>query len=124
MTFLQEEEVFSAVNFTDIPPIEEAGATVNLSDTSIEEEVNGSNEVAKGRQNAKRKLSDKEANKKVCPFCPIGLPSSFFLFFFFFKVILYFILRGLISIFCFCLSDFEMRKFSNMVCDIVPETVD
>ncbi|KAF3455172.1 hypothetical protein FNV43_RR05620 [Rhamnella rubrinervis] len=64
MTFLQEEEVFSTVNFSDIPQSEEVGVTVNLSDVSMKEEVNGSNEVGKGKQNAKRKLLDKEANKK------------------------------------------------------------
>ena len=78
MTFLQEEEVFSTVNFPDVPPSKEVGATVNLSDASIEEELNGSDEVGKGKQNAKRKLADKEANKKVSPSCPIGLLFLFF----------------------------------------------
>lgn len=68
MTFLQEEEVFPTVNLSDIPSSEELNATFNLSDQSTKEDVNDSSEVGEEKQNAKRKLSDKEANKKVSPF--------------------------------------------------------
>lgn len=68
MTFLQEEEIFPTVSFSDISPSEEVNATVNLSDASVKEDVNGNSEVGEGKQNAKRKISDNEAPKKVNPF--------------------------------------------------------
>ncbi|XP_024926271.1 splicing factor U2AF-associated protein 2 isoform X2 [Ziziphus jujuba] len=64
MTFLQEEEIFPTVSFSDISPSEEVNATVNLSDASVKEDVNGNSEVGEGKQNAKRKISDNEAPKK------------------------------------------------------------
>ncbi|XP_021804136.1 HIV Tat-specific factor 1 homolog, partial [Prunus avium] len=64
MTFLQEEEVFPAVNFSEVSAGEEVNAPGNASGPSKEEDANGSSEVEEGDQSSKRKLSDKEANKK------------------------------------------------------------
>lgn len=54
MIFSKEEELFP---------------TVNSSDISATEDVNVKDEAGEGNQNGKRKLSDKEATKKVCCFC-------------------------------------------------------
>ncbi|BFG37391.1 hypothetical protein CerSpe_236650 [Prunus speciosa] len=64
MTFLQEEEVFPAVNFSEVSAGEEVNAPGNASGPFKEEDANGSSEVEEGDQSSKRKLSDKEANKK------------------------------------------------------------
>lgn len=68
MTFLQEEEVFPAVNFSEVSVGEEVNAPGNAFGPTKGEDANGSSEVEEGDQSSKRKLSDKEANKKVCSF--------------------------------------------------------
>ena len=65
MTFLQEEEIFPAANFF-WGHREEVNAPVKASDPSKEDDINGSSEL-EGNESSKRKLSDKEANKQVCP---------------------------------------------------------
>jgi hypothetical protein len=73
MTFLEEEEVFPTFIVSDAPAIEEVNATVNdvtvnASATSgKEEEDNFTSEVVEAKQNGKRKLLDKQADKKVLP---------------------------------------------------------
>lgn len=73
MTFLEEEEVFPTFIVSDAPAIEEVNATVNdvtvnASATSGKEEDNVTSEVVEAKQNGKRKLSDKQADKKVLPY--------------------------------------------------------
>ncbi|KAM1251326.1 hypothetical protein ACFX2I_033708 [Malus domestica] len=63
MTFLQEEEVFPAANFSEATASEEVNAPVKASNPSKEDDINGSSEL-EGNQSSKRKLSDKEADKK------------------------------------------------------------
>ncbi|PON55390.1 Splicing factor-like protein [Parasponia andersonii] len=64
MTFLKEEEVFSTVNTSNLSASEEDNATVNLPDSSTNK-VDVNSEVKQGKQNAKRKLLDKEAAKEA-----------------------------------------------------------
>ncbi|XP_059438046.1 splicing factor U2AF-associated protein 2 [Corylus avellana] len=69
MTFLEEEEVFPTFIVSDAPAIEEVNATVNdvtvnASATSGKEEDNVTSEVVEAKQNGKRKLSDKQTDKK------------------------------------------------------------
>lgn len=61
MTFLQEEEVFPAVTDSDASEKFKDSATLSVSADSSKEEANNTNMVADG----KRKLSDKQADKKV-----------------------------------------------------------
>ncbi|XP_050115372.1 splicing factor U2AF-associated protein 2-like [Malus sylvestris] len=63
MTFLQEEEVFPAANISEATASEEVNAPVKASDPSKEDDINGRSEL-EGNQSFKRKLSDKEADKK------------------------------------------------------------
>ena len=83
MTFLEEEEVFPTLIVSDAPAIEEVNATVNdvtvnASATSGKEEDNVTSEVVEAKQNGKRKLSDKQADKKVLPSLHVQLLPLFF----------------------------------------------
>lgn len=64
MTFLQEEEVFPTFSVSDTP-LKEVNETVIASDAPGEEEVNDASEIVGTMQNGKRKLLDKEPEKKV-----------------------------------------------------------
>lgn len=64
MTFLQEEEVFPNFSVSDAP-VKEVNETVITSDAPGKEEVNDASEILGTMQNGKRKLPDKEAEKKV-----------------------------------------------------------
>lgn len=70
MTFLEEEELFPALS-SYVSATEEVNATINQSDSSTKEIVDGNSEIGKGKQNAKRKTVT-ETTKKVCP----GLSTS------------------------------------------------
>lgn len=63
MTFLQEEEVFPNFSVSDAP-VKEVNETVITSDAPGKEEVNDASEILGTMQNGKRKLLDKEAEKK------------------------------------------------------------
>lgn len=64
MTFLQEEEVFPTFSVSDTP-VKEVNETVIASDAPGKEEVNDASEILGTMQNGKRKLLDKEPEKKV-----------------------------------------------------------
>lgn len=64
MTFLQEEEVFPTFSVSDTP-VKEVNETVIASDAPGKEEVNDASEAVGTMQNGKRKLLDKEPEKKV-----------------------------------------------------------
>lgn len=64
MTFLQEEEVFPTFSVSDTP-LKEVNETVIASDAPGKEEVNDASEIVGTMQNGKRKLLDKEPEKKV-----------------------------------------------------------
>ena len=67
MTFLEEEELFPTITSSDVFATEEVDAIINESEPSTKEIVDGDSEVGKGKQKAKRKLTDMEDAKKVCP---------------------------------------------------------
>lgn len=76
MTFLQEEEVFPTVTDSDASEKVEDSSKLSVSVTSLKDEANEANNtnvVADG----KRKLSDKEADKKVSSLCPSYLYQCF-----------------------------------------------
>lgn len=64
MTFLQEEEVFPNFSVSDAL-VKEVNETVITSDAPGKEEVNDASEILGTMQNGKRKLLDKEPEKKV-----------------------------------------------------------
>ena len=65
MTFLQEEEVFPTLTDSNASLKLEESSTLDSSATSIKEEANNFNKVADEKKDGKRKLSDKQADKKV-----------------------------------------------------------
>jgi hypothetical protein len=97
MTFLEEEEIFPTFNVSDAPAIEEVNASVNevivnASATSGKEENTVTSEVVEAKPIGKRKLSDKEEEKKVLS----SLHVQLLIFSFFFNHIKW------TSILCFC----------------------
>lgn len=68
MTFLKEEEVFPIVTDSDASKVVEDSSELSVTAASSKEETNEANNtsmVADG----KRKLSDKQDEKKVSPIC-------------------------------------------------------
>lgn len=70
MTFAIEEEVIPTVNL-DTSTSEKADATANACDVSVQEIVTSNSEVEEENQKGKRKLLDKQANKKVWSCCAV-----------------------------------------------------
>lgn len=76
MTFLQEEEVFPTITDTDASEKLEDSSKLSVSVPSLKEEANEANNT-NVLADGKRKLSDKETDKKVHLFFPSCLYQWF-----------------------------------------------
>lgn len=76
MTFLQEEEVFPTITNSDASEKIEDSSELVISDPSLKEEANETNETnnASVVAGGKRKLSDQQTDKKV----PLFFPSCLY----------------------------------------------
>lgn len=79
MTFLEEEEVFPIITDSDASEKLEDSSKLSVPATSSKEEANEANEANNTNkvEDGKRKLSDKQADKKVCSFFPSCLHQWF-----------------------------------------------
>lgn len=78
MTFLEEEEVFPSLTGIDAS-VKDDGSKLSSSVASSKEEVNITNIGAEGMKDGKRKLSDKQDDKKVPLFHLVYLKITLFI---------------------------------------------
>lgn len=69
MTFLEEEEVFPTLTSSEASEKFEDSSTLSVSAASLKEEANTTNMVEDEKRDGKRKLSDKQTDKKVASLC-------------------------------------------------------